>query len=189
MNKYKVLKSFPSSDGGVIHNEGDTYKPTQSATRTRNLERLGYIERTPRQPKTVWDLKEGDDCYHINNDGSIAHIVWCNTAWSMGMRDMGNAFLTEEEAKKELAHRKVKAILERDTKGFKPDWGKPNATEDKWIYTIYYSHRICQLVCNGYAVNQFPCDIWFTTEEDAEASIKAHEKEWKIYLGVENEDN
>jgi len=27
--------------------------------------------------------------------------------------------------------------------------------------------------------------IYFATPEDAKASIKAHEKEWKTYLGVE----
>lgn len=63
MKKYKVLKAFPSSDAGYHHLKGATYIPTKSQTRTKNLLELGYIEETPQQSKTVWDLKEGDECY------------------------------------------------------------------------------------------------------------------------------
>lgn len=72
---YKVLKDFPSSDGGFEHKVGKTYKPSQSETRTKALERLGYIKEIPKEPKTVWDLKVGD-IYYVIEHGRVVSGHW-----------------------------------------------------------------------------------------------------------------
>lgn len=182
MKAYKVLKEFPSSDGGCIHKEGSRYKPTKSASRTANLERLGYIEELPKQPKTVWDLKVSDTCYHIMTDGLVHKEGWTNQEQEQAIRDLGNVFLTREEAEKELARRKAKQILLRDTKGFKPKFGANCSIED-FGYEVQYEIDVDGLYAISYKHNDGT--IRFATEEDAKASIKAHEKEWKTYLGVE----
>lgn len=185
MTKYKVLKSFPSSDGGYHHLAGEIYKPTKSASRTANLERLGYIEEIPKQPKTVWDLKEGDKYYCILDYGGIVEPRWVEKEQynQECRREAGNIFLTYAEAEKELARHKAKQILLRDTKGFTPDWSDPN--QPKFTVSMCHTDMVLSIVCwhiYNYGV------IYFASREDARTSIKIHEKEWKVYLGVEDED-
>lgn len=142
-----------------------------------------WFEEIPEQPKTVWDLKEGDEYYAISFDGCITHeyINHSSIDYHERVIGIGKCFLTKEEAEKELARRKAKVILERDTKGFQPDWDNNNEPK----YEVYYNYNNeCLYTC----CYEYCCahqDLWFATAEDAEASIKAHEKEWKIYLGVE----
>lgn len=188
--KFKILKEC------VIEHEyyrpGDFYNfvpdPLTNATYIHRLLDYAFIERISEQPKTVWDLKEGDNFYFIDwygNTGGCASMRIQDLSRMRHYREVGNCFLTLEECRRELARRKAKVILERDTKGFKPDWSKTCPSEDKWVYTVVYNHNYKRLVANGYAIKQFPCEIWFATEEDTEASIKAHPEEWKTYLGVE----
>lgn len=182
MKQYKVLKDFPSSDGGYIHELGTTYKPTQSETRTENLLKFGFIEEIPEQPKTVWDLERGDNFWFINADDKSAYVSrskWHSTYEPE--REIGDVFLTKEEAEKELARRKAKVILERDTKGFKPDWSN-GAT--KW--GVYYDYVHHELNDYHYSYKSLHRDLWFATKEDAEESIKNHEKEWLCYLNIED---
>lgn len=189
MIKYKVIKSFPSSDAGYHHLAGEIYKPTQSATRTRNLERLGYIEEIPQRPKTVWDLKEGDNYYFIDTIGNTGGCFSArkeDLKYMRRYREVGNCFLTLKEAENELARRKAKQILERDTKGF-----KASRSSSRFYYVCYdiYDHSFDVGYwdtdsCGG----ELTSPISFATRDDAEASIKAHPDAWKTYFGVDNDD-
>lgn len=140
----------------------------------------------PEEPKTVWDLEDGDLYYSIDIRGTIELNTWSSHGVDYNIRNAGNVFLTKEEAEKELARRKAKVVIERDTKGFKPDWSK--LEQLKWfIYYRSYEDNFTEKIglhiyCNR-EINV--STIYFTTKEDAEKSIKTHEKEWKIYLGVE----
>lgn len=141
-----------------------------------------WFEEIPEEPKTVWDLEDGDLYYSIGIRGTIELNTWTSHEVDYDVRNAGNCFLTSENVEKELARRKAKVILERDTKGFKPDWKNSD-----FGYAVYYDvmredHR---LSCNW--DEYIDGSIRFKTEEDAEESIKNHEKEWKIYLGVEEE--
>ena len=51
------------------------------------------------KPKTMWDLKKGDgeDYYRLYSDGDIEQVVFY-TDYDEQARDIGNAFLTKEEA-------------------------------------------------------------------------------------------
>lgn len=96
------------------------------------------------------------------------------------LKSLGNYFETKEEAKKHLEWLKARAVLIEDTKGFKPDWTDFNQMK----YHVQYDYEDCEFGVWSSSFNKY-CEIHFATEEDAENSIKAHEKEWKIYLGVE----
>lgn len=183
MKTYKVIKEFPSSDGGYIHKKDSKYKPTKSAMRTKNLLRLGYIMEIPEQPKTVWDLKEGDICYYLTAMGTIQETTFNNLA-ARDCLTVGSLFLTIEEAKKELARRKAKQILLRDTKGFKPNW--KNLKQAKWYVSYFCNDETLEI--DTFGGSDAFCEIYFANEQDAKSSIKAHEKEWKTYLGVKDED-
>lgn len=175
--RFKILKEC------VIQHEyyrpGDFYNfvpdPLTNATYVRRLLDYAFMERISEQPKTVWDLKEGDNFYFIDwygNTGGCASMRIQDLSRMRRYREVGNCFLTLEECRRELARRKAKVILERDTKGFRPDWNDGN-----WKYTIYYDHNGYELSVDYYNTSQLCIDLWFATEEDAEASIKAHPEE------------
>lgn len=184
MSQYKVLKDFPSSDGGYLHEVGTIYKPTQSKTRTENLLKFGFIEEIPEQPKTVWDLEEGDKFwFYTPTDKAVYASLskWYSTY--KPEREIGDVFLTKEEADIELARRKAKQILLQDTKGFKP---KPK-DKNQVKYGVFYVQALNEIEV-GFRAGTLENRIYFATKADAEASIKTHEKEWKIFLGVEGDE-
>lgn len=181
--KYRVLKECVLDH--IYREVGESYETDRKYDYIDECIKHGFLEPI-RALKTVDDLKDGDVYFDINSAKMIGRGYYCSYNQAIkAQREVGDIFLTKEDAKKELARRKARVILLRDTKGFKPDWENTSALDNKWVYTVYYSHRENILQTNGYAINRFPCDIWFATEADAEASIKAHPNEWKTYLGVE----
>lgn len=72
------------------------------------------------QVKSIWDLKkeDGEDYYRLYSDGDIEQVVFY-TDYDEQARDIGNAFLTKEEAEFELERRRVEAILKKYSRSFK----------------------------------------------------------------------
>lgn len=68
-----------------------------------------YIDK----PKTVWDLKERDDCYSLTICGNVHHGFWDGSSSSIAIRDTGGIFLTKEEAQYEIERRKVETEMLR----------------------------------------------------------------------------
>lgn len=202
MKKYVLKKDLPTFEAGCLfemNNNGDlVFVETASGARIKTLNLIAYAAQTisqfpsiltdwfeeiPEKPRTVWDLEEGDEWYFINYSTDSCYISSTNNLSCIkAFREIGNVFLTREAAEKELARRKAKTILERDAKGFKPDWTANNQNK----HIVFYCHKHCHL-CTDFWSTYNAGDMYFATREDAEASIKAHEKEWKIYLGVEGE--
>lgn len=135
-----------------------------------------WFEEIPERPKTVDNLEGAMRCWVIGDD-AIWESEWCNIVGAVDKRSVGRIALTEEEARRELRRLKAKVIIERDAKGFKPDWKRGRSG-----WEVYW--KCGKLIANDYPFQDGA--IRFATREDAEASIKAHEKEWKIYLGVED---
>lgn len=72
-------------------------------------------------------------------------------------RDMGNAFLTREEAEFELERRKIEAIMKKHSRPFKYE-------EDNWY--IEYSHYSKHISID--ALSEYDCGIiYFESEEIA----------------------
>lgn len=178
--RYRVLKEILTVKNPRWLKPGEEFKATPSSSRIRALLEHGYIEEIPEKPKTVDDLKIGDECYEIC--GTLAlRMQWVDDALQIESRAVGDIALTKEAAEKRLEWRRAKEVLERDTKGFKPDWR--NRFQEKYYvaYEIYFCGRLVARCSTDYNLG----GIVFASQEDAEASIEAHEKEWKIYLGVE----
>lgn len=72
------------------------------------------------KPKNIWDLKteDGEEYYSIESDGKIIQYMF-NEAFDEDTRDIGNAFLTREEAEFEKERRKIEAILRKYSRPFK----------------------------------------------------------------------
>lgn len=189
MKRYKLIKPLPmyevgdggfyiDSDGNLMHcasDAGETVYPASILVRHPEILK-DWFEGIPERPETVWDLKNGDAFYCVNGDSSIFLNHWDDVI-SSKRRGIGNVFLTEEEAEKELARRKAEVILRRDTKGF-----KPSRSDDYRHIEVYYTDEGGLDTASDHGLDG--C-IYFESYEDAEASIKAHEKEWKTYLGAE----
>lgn len=66
------------------------------------------------KPKTIWGLKkeDGEDYYRLYSDGDIEQVVFY-TDYDEQARDIGNVFLTREEAEFECERRKVEVIMRK----------------------------------------------------------------------------
>lgn len=63
------------------------------------------------KPKTVWDLKDGDEYLAIDTISNINYVTWNGDEWDLRARENGNSFLTYDEAEFELERRKCEAIM------------------------------------------------------------------------------
>lgn len=187
MKKYKVLQPFIDYENQYYYT-GSTFCPDYDNITTfqqdfiNHLEECMFIEEILEQPKTVWNLKEGDKWYFINYDSEHCYVCETNNLLCIdSFREVGNVFLTMEEAEKELARCKAKQILLRDTKGFKPNWANP----DEWKFEVSCNGITYDLLVSRQTIQNFG-GIVFATRKDAEKSIKAHKKEWLCYLNIED---
>lgn len=137
----------------------------------------GFIEEIKDGP---WEPKPGQKFYYILEYGKVDTGIWFNDELSLQILDIGNFFQTKEEAEKAVEWLKAFKTLRDDAKGFKPDWSDPD--QDK--FSVFYDHT------DKYFGTIEHCDtqaelIVFAAEADAKESIKAHPHEWKVFLGVE----
>ena len=113
-------------------------------------------------PKTVWELQKGDKCFFINSIGSIIPVKWDGTYCAIRNLEIGNVFLTKEEAEFEVERRKIETEMIRLGGRRKFKYKGDN-------YTIYY--------CDGINVSFSNCamyqgSICFDTRNEAETAIK-----------------
>jgi hypothetical protein len=101
----------------IIENYSEELKHLPSSE-IENLQAL--LEDIKDKPKSIWDLDiaGGKEYYvlwtdgHIDANDFISHL-------DEKKRDMGNAFLTREEAEFELERRKIEAIMKKHSRPFK----------------------------------------------------------------------
>lgn len=129
-----------------------------------------------------WEPKVGDEyCYIQASANSVGVTSWADDDFDRGVNKVGNVFRTEDEAEKAAEWLKARKVLFDDAKGFKPNW--KDDQEYKW--SVSWDCDGIRLFISLYFSETSSPGPYFATKEDAEVSIKVHEKEWKIYLGVE----
>ena len=112
-----------------------------------------------------------EDCLSADNSGYEESDV-------ERAKELGVWLEAKEKAEKAVEWLKARKVLFDDAKGFKPNW--KDDQEFKWsVIWDCYGIRLFANFCFSETSSPGP---YFATKEDAEASIKAHEKEWKIYL-------
>ena len=72
-----------------------------------------YLEPYVEKPNSVWDLKKDDDYFLIFGDGNVSETTWGDCTSDKKFREIGNTFLTREEAECEIERRKVETELLR----------------------------------------------------------------------------
>lgn len=133
------------------------------------------------KPKTVWDLKYGDEYYWIAYNGTIVISTWYDNGEDSRVRAIGNCFLTREEAKFEVERRKVEAILLK--------YGRREFKYDENNCYMYYIHDESSIEISYYKSCQDLGAIYFDTEELCRKAIdEAGEDNIKKYIfGVDAE--
>lgn len=80
---------------------------------------LGWLDEVKEEPKSVWELKEGDKCFSIGISGDIYEDQNTDTHYVSDHLDVGNVFLTRESAERELEIRKKMAKEAKEGLGLK----------------------------------------------------------------------
>lgn len=135
------------------------------------------------KPKSIYDLKEGDD-YWLIKDGNkpLEFKVLSDYGWYKTDLEQGNCFLTEEEAEAELSKRKA---IQR-VKKWKYDQGIDeceNEHNDKYRFTIvddmgkFFVHTSSM-------GHQHYSPIGLFDEEHAQRCIKECEADLKIIFNI-----
>ena len=115
------------------------------------------------KPETVWDLKDGDEYWHISTINNDNYATWNGNAWDLAVRENGNAFLTYDEAKFELERRKCEAImLKYGRRTFKYE-------DDNYFIRLACDNK--KVYADFWRLNQFQGTIYFDTEELAQKAI------------------
>lgn len=127
------------------------------------------IEKIPQKPKSVWDLKSGDDYYYIDMCGNVDRTTFGNGTYltDKKMIEFGNAFLTKEEAKHEAERRKCEAILLK--------YGTRNFMSFEYYddkYYIMYNNTLENVYVDCCNFMQIQGSIYFKTKELAQKAIE-----------------
>ena len=118
-------------------------------------------------PKTVWDLGKGDSHVIVDECGKIREYGdWLNCLAEKNIRDIGNVFLTREEAEKDTERRKVETLLLKHggRRWFKNH--KPN-----WFIALEYEVEDNPRTYNATSIPKQGA-IYFDTEEQAQKAVK-----------------
>lgn len=130
------------------------------------------------QVKSIWDLKtkDGEEYYRLNGNGDIVKCNF-NTKYDEDARNIGNAFLTKEEAEFVRERRRVEVVMRKYSKPFK--FNKHN-------YYLVYNHYNKSVNIESYGV--FNCGVsCFETKEIAQQVIDkiGEDRLKKYWFGVE----
>lgn len=136
--------------------------------------------------KTVWDLENEDVYYLLEACGDISKYSWDNDIkFDKKAREMGNVFLTEQEAEFERERRKIEAIMlkygRRTFKHYRDNYCIYRGTsEDEINITIWENDNYSSIFFDTIELVQKAIDeigeerlkkYYFRTEEENETNI------------------
>lgn len=96
------------------HFEDNEYWYDVSYDEGTHIKTESFLKPYVEKPKSVWDLKEGDTYYVIDYDVmNVRSVMFLDDTDDINYRELGNCFLTKEEAEYELERRKVETEMLR----------------------------------------------------------------------------
>ena len=130
---------------------------------------------TPPPPKTVWNLKNRDRYWSISSYADVYNKTWKNVVVDNWRRNIGNCFLTKEDAEFEVMRRKVETtLLKCGRREFK--------NKDYNFYIVYDQDESLVGILND-TFRQYSNTIYFDTKELCQkAIIAAGEENIKKYI-------
>ncbi len=147
----------------------------QALEKIKELEK--YIEeiKEKEETKNIWEITEDNFKGYWYLGGNNIKSFYSYAAFEVD-RLVNNAFLTEEEAIKELEKRKaIQRVLKwkyENGLDFEPDWGENN-NENK--YLLFYNHNPCskKICSNVHFESKYYCPVgYFRTKKDVEKCIE-----------------
>lgn len=189
MKRYKLLKDLPTFNEGdvfylsvlghLVREKDGVIAYSKPTLEEFNILDSDWLEELPEEYKR-WRAKEDKQYWFMDDDGEVYDNRDNRDSIDSGRYKLGNYFKTEEEAEKAVEWLKALTVLRDDTKGFKPNWSDPE--QEKWF--VFYNHNSrcfrseSNFACQG-------GNLYFASDDEANDSIKKHEREWKIFYGVE----
>jgi hypothetical protein len=130
---------------------------------------------TPPTPKTVWNLKNSDRYWSISSYADVYNKTWKNVVVDNWRRNIGNCFLTKEDAEFEVMRRKVETtLLKCGRREFK--------NKDHNFYIVYDHDESLVGILND-TFRQYSNTIYFDTKELCQKAIEeAGENNIKKYI-------
>lgn len=177
MKRYKLLKDTPEVKAGAIFAQQGDGELIVHAIPNSDDDSVHFHKHMIKN-FDEWFEETKYETWAINTLSSRVEEI-SNIAYSEGaiknLKSFGLLFYTKEEAEKHLEWLKARAVLLEDTKL------KTVVKEDE--YSVAYDKLTSKLFVYK-AIRERCLEIVFSSREDAENSIKTHEKEWKSYLGL-----
>ena len=121
------------------------------------------------KPKTICDLRIGENYYYINAIGDICKTFRIGNDFDEARIEFGNAFLTEEEAEFELERKNCEDIMLK--------YGRRTFKYDQNNFSIKYDHRNNYIGIACWIERQYQGNIYYDTEELAKRAINEIGKE------------
>lgn len=137
------------------------------------------IEKIPHKPKSVWDLKEGDEYWYITLLGYVEEVSYQSDDEDINIIKAGNAFLTKEEAEFEVERRKCEAVLLKYGTRDMMSFGDGNKSK----YCLYLNNFLNKIIVSDNYCVQSQGTIYFETKELAQKAIdEVTEERLKKYV-------
>lgn len=125
----------------------------------------------------MWKPKNGERYWFLGVDDRPRSLIWEDDADDNNWFAIGNVFRTEDIAEKHLTYLKSLQVIRADAKGYEYRRG------DQY-YVGYYDCDKDVLDYDYYSAVMVE-GVKFASTADIDESFAAHEKEWRIVLGVE----
>ena len=189
--KYRLLKDLPTIKAGAIFQEitrevdgskilkeyDSNNKNTMLVSEIKNFDE--WFEEIKSTDSIHWKPKIGEEYFYISTYGYVESQFWSDDSADNRLMALGIAYRTKEECKKAVDRKLAEARL-RQTSDFEPIF---ESEYGGWI--VYFDYENRMLDC----AKVFSCDrgelVHYATRADAKKSVKENERDWKIYLGVE----
>lgn len=135
-----------------------------------------------KMPKTVYDLKYGDEYFFLTESGIVQGGIWRDDMISLSILSIGNMFLTEEDAEFAIERLNVIAELKKYAKEFSDEEWKDYDLDKYYIMFDYNNHVINIDYANRVKGN----GIYFESPQKVQEATKAvgEDRIKKYYLGV-----
>lgn len=180
--KVKVIKEYIGRNSGLLHKVGAIDEWSTVGKYGRALIENGFVEVVEEYEE--WKPGPNEAYFTPNRDSFNQNmpLYYDGDCADRSYVELGLAFKSQGEADRMAEWLKAVKILRQDSQRSMRRGTSGHSYGVWWNITDFYVNFYTHSSRGWRALaNPFP----FATEEDAKASIKAHEKEWKIFLGVE----
>lgn len=178
--RVKVLKDYISTKGN-LHKAGTEEEWPNSGVVQRALVIHGFAEVVTEN--AAWEPKFGEEYYYLDDEADICGAYWSDDGIDDGRSVIGNRFRTKREVGKARSWLQALKVLLDDSKRYRPKKGSGRFYFVS--YDLYMNKFFVDYLSAAWPGSKCYSPITFRSEEDAQASIDKHAKEWKIFLGID----